>query len=168
MEDQQQEAAKHAPRYVERVGAPVFLWVLVIVLAVSLGIAYGAAVDAVWGLCAFVASQGLGLWWLLTARARIAVDDDVFVAGRATLPLEFVGAVLVLDPGETRHLAGPGADARAFLLLRGSASTAVKVVLDDPADPTPYWLVGTRHPRRLRDALLAAKAAKDAQHGAAP
>jgi len=33
---------------------------------------------------------------------------------------------------------------------------AVQVLLDDPADPTPYWVVSTRHPVELAEALLAA------------
>jgi hypothetical protein len=34
---------------------------------------------------------------------------------------------------------------------------AVQVLLDDPADPTPYWLVSTRHPERLAATLLAGR-----------
>ena len=29
----------------------------------------------------------------------------------------------------------------------------VLVVLDDPDDPTPYWLVSTRHPDKVLSAL---------------
>lgn len=147
-------------RYTERVGAPFFLWLLVAVLSVSLGVAYGAAIGYHWGFLVFLIVQGLGTWWLSLARSRIVVDDDSLIAGRATLPLEFVGTVLTLDSEELRYAAGPGADARAFLLLRGSASTGVKVVLNDPADPTPYWLVATRRPTELRDAIVAARDAK--------
>ncbi len=144
-------------------GAPVFLWILVAVLSVSLGVAYGAAVGYDWGLLTFVVTQALGTWWLLLARGRITVDDDDLVAGRARLPLEFVGAAVALDADETRYTAGVGADARAFLLLRASAPTAVKVVLDDPADPTPYWLISTKRPVELRDAVVAARDAKIAR-----
>jgi hypothetical protein len=28
------------------------------------------------------------------------------------------------------------------------------VVLDDPDDPTPYWMVSSRHPERVLAALL--------------
>jgi hypothetical protein len=31
---------------------------------------------------------------------------------------------------------------------------AVQVVLDDPADPTPFWVVSTRDPVRLATVLL--------------
>ena len=44
-------------------------------------------------------------------------------------------------------------DARAYLLIRGWIPGLVRVELDDPDDPTPYWLVSTRHPVRLAAAL---------------
>jgi hypothetical protein len=50
-------------------------------------------------------------------------------------------------------VAGPGADARAYLLLRPYLKRAVKVEITDPADPAPYWLLSTRHPDRLAGAI---------------
>ena len=44
-------------------------------------------------------------------------------------------------------------DARAHVCLRAWARTAVRVEVVDPADPTPYWLVSTRHPARLAAAI---------------
>jgi hypothetical protein len=35
---------------------------------------------------------------------------------------------------------------------------AVQVHLDDPADPTPYWVVSSRNPTALASALLAERA----------
>lgn len=154
-------------RYEERVEAPSLLWLFVVVLSGSLGLAYGAALGVGWGLLAFGLSQALSTWWMLSLRARVAVEDGVLVAGRARLPLEFVGTVLTLDATETAYAAGPGADARAYLVLRGTDRPSVKVVLDDPADPTPYWLIVSRDPARLRDAIIAGRdAGRDAHTGA--
>jgi hypothetical protein len=55
-----------------------------------------------------------------------------------------------------RQARGPGLDARAFLCLRGWVQTGARVRIDDPQDPTPYWLLSTRHPDRLAAALAAA------------
>ena len=55
---------------------------------------------------------------------------------------------------------GADADARAFLVLRPYLKRAVRVPMQDPADPTPYWLVGSRHP----DALAAAINARPRPH----
>ena len=65
-----------------------------------------------------------------------------------------------LDAETTRLLAGRQADARAYLLLRPYLRRSVRVDVVDPADPTPYWLLATRHPDRLAAALSAARAAQ--------
>jgi len=64
----------------------------------------------------------------------------------------------VLDPAQKRAALGAQADPLAFVVLRPWIRGAVLVVLDDPADPTPYWVVSTRHPERLVRALRAAGA----------
>ena len=51
------------------------------------------------------------------------------------------------------HAVGPGADHRAFLFTRPFIRDVVKVTLDDPADPHPYWLVSTRDAAALAAAL---------------
>jgi hypothetical protein len=50
-------------------------------------------------------------------------------------------------------VAGVDADARAFLLLRPYLKRSLKVQVLDPADPTPYWLLSTRRPAKLAEAL---------------
>ena len=44
-------------------------------------------------------------------------------------------------------------DARAWLLIRGWVDPVVRVRLTDPKDPTPYWLVSSRHPEAVVAAL---------------
>ena len=68
---------------------------------------------------------------------------------------QHLGPAEVLDPEATRRALGPGADARAFLVTRPYLKRAVRVPVTDPADPTPYWLVGSRHPDALAAALNA-------------
>ena len=52
-----------------------------------------------------------------------------------------------LDPRASRRVVGVEADARAFLLIRPYLKESVRVWLDDPEDPTPYWVVSTRQPQ---------------------
>ena len=87
--------------------------------------------------------------------ARIVVADGVLQAGRARIEAGYLGAVESLDPEATRRAAGVEADARAYLLLRPYLKRAVKVHIDNPADPAPYWLLSTRHPDRLAAAISA-------------
>jgi hypothetical protein len=96
---------------------------------------------------------------LIATTPLVEVTDAEFGAGRAHLPLAVVGEVTAFDREEARAERGVRLDARAFLLIRGWMPGLVRVDLDDPSDPTPYWLVSTRHPRRLAAALATARAA---------
>ena len=44
-------------------------------------------------------------------------------------------------------------DPAAFVLHRTWVGPMVLVVLDDPDDPTPYWLISSRDPEKLIAAL---------------
>jgi len=88
----------------------------------------------------------------------IAVGDGAIRAGRATLPLAAVRGVTVFRADEATLERGQRLDARAWLLIRGWISPVVRIDLDDPVDPTPYWLVSTRRPEQLAAAIETAKA----------
>nr|WP_227463558.1 DUF3093 domain-containing protein [Nocardioides lijunqiniae] len=91
--------------------------------------------------------------------ARIVVRDGELRAGRAHIDVRHLGAAAALDADQARRAAGVDADARAFLVLRPYLKRAVRVAIADPADPTPYWLLSTRHPERLAEALSHARGA---------
>lgn len=65
----------------------------------------------------------------------------------------FISAARALDTEAARTASGTGLDARAFLVTRPWVKTSVRIDIDDVNDPTPYWLVSSRHPRELAAAL---------------
>jgi hypothetical protein len=85
--------------------------------------------------------------------AHIVVANDTLQAGRARIPVSLLSDPVALDAERTKRVAGVEADARAYLLLRPYISRSVQVRVEDPADPTPYWLLSTRHPRTLASVL---------------
>ncbi|HWS32609.1 MAG TPA: DUF3093 domain-containing protein [Actinoplanes sp.] len=87
-------------------------------------------------------------------RIRIAVTADEFRVDDARIPVEFISGVVALDAAGKREVLGIGAHPLAFVVQKSSIGTAVQVLLDDPADPTPYWVVSTRRPVELATALL--------------
>ena len=95
---------------------------------------------------------------LVISSPRIEVTDAVFVAGRARIPLANVGQATGFTGASATAERGVHLDARAWLVIRGWVSPVVKIDLDDADDPTPYWLVSTRHPRDLVAALNKARA----------
>jgi len=99
---------------------------------------------------------------LLLGSPAIAVTDTEFIAGKARLPIGLVGIVAGFSGTDARAERGPELDARAWLLIRGWVDPIVKVDVVDADDPTPYWIVSTRHPAAVIDAVAAAKASAKA------
>lgn len=116
---------------------------------------------------AMIVSMPGALAWSLTAvmvlilagaflsygSAVVEVSEGELRAGRAHIPTHLLGQAQALDPEGTRLTAGRDADARAYLLLRPYLKRSLKVSVNDPSDPTPYWLISTRHPDLLAAAI---------------
>lgn len=105
-------------------------------------------VTAVITLAALAVTAGV-LW---TQSALVATDADGLQAGRAAVGWRWVGAARVLSGDEVEDRIRGRADVAAWRLSRPYLRRVVRVELDDPADPHPAWLIGTRRP----DALVAA------------
>jgi hypothetical protein len=54
-----------------------------------------------------------------------------------------------IDANGRRELLGVSADPLAFVVTRPWVGGAVQVVLNDPDDPTPYWVISSRRPTEL-------------------
>ena len=145
-----------APAYAERLGVPLRWWAQGVMLLATFWLAFVVAIP---GALPWVLTGALGALLVLAlasyGSARLQVSDGEFHAGRARIGLEHLGPAEALDVETTRLAMGRDADARAYLLLRPYLKRAVRVRVDDPADPTPYWLVGSRHPDALAGALNA-------------
>jgi hypothetical protein len=107
-------------------------------------------------ICAAVLYAGIVVL-LVIGSPRIEVTEAQLIAGRARLPLPNVGTATGYTGTEATAERGPRLDARAWLLIRGWISPVVRVDVDDSDDPTPYWLVSTRHPKELIAALKQAR-----------
>lgn len=140
--------------YTERLFVPLRWWVQATMLVATFWLALVVAIPvaAAFGItgviCLLVAAG-----FLRYGAFRVEVRDGQLRAGRAHLPLTYVGAVMPLDKEETRLLAGRDANARAHLAMRPYVKRSVRVEITDPADPTPYWLISTRRPKQLAAAL---------------
>jgi hypothetical protein len=146
------------PSYTERLHVPLRWWVQATMFLATVWLAFTVAMPG-WlaasaSLVLLAAVFGVFAW---IGSVRVSVEEGVFSAGTAHIPVALLGEVEALDKDDTRRVHGVDADVRAFLVTRPYLSRAVKVTIDDPADPTPYWLVSTRHPRRLAAALVPAE-----------
>ncbi|HNM97112.1 MAG TPA: DUF3093 domain-containing protein [Marmoricola sp.] len=151
--------------YRERLFVPLRWWAQATMLVASAWLALLVSTPG-WvtllGTAVAVAVATALLLWI--GSARVEVSDTGFRAGTAQIPRQYVGQAVALDPEQTRRVFGVDADARAWLVTRPYLKRAVKVEINDPADPTPYWLVCSRRPEALADALNQARPTADYTH----
>lgn len=101
--------------------------------------------------------------WLLWSmgRTRVWVADGELWAGKAHLPITLIDRAASIPASAKSAAMGRQLDPAAFLAHKFWIKTMVLLVLDDPDDPTPYWLVSTRRPAELIAALGTADAAAE-------
>ena len=141
-----------SPAFRERLRPAVWVYlatglVIPASLLVFLPISLGAGIAVAAGL--YLAIVVL----LYVTTPTIEVSEGELRAGRARIPLEFVARASGFRGAEATAERGTRLDMRAWLLLRGWIDPVVRIELDDPDDPTPYWLVSTRRPDELAAAL---------------
>ncbi|MGV0742361.1 DUF3093 domain-containing protein [Mycolicibacterium sp. XJ870] len=96
------------------------------------------------------------LMWFSKTELRVvgatAGETEVWV-GAAHLPSSAIARTAEVPRSAKSAALGRQLDPAAYVVHRAWVGPMVLVVLDDPDDPTPYWLISTRHPDRLLAAL---------------
>lgn len=137
------------PTYVERLSVRARWWVVVIVIALGASTELFAGftwpVITVVVTAVLVPTVGLLAW---AGRTKLVVDAHGLTAAGQTMSFDDMESVEGLDAQQTRLLLGPDADPAARLVVRGYIREAV-LVRPLRSEPTPYWLVSTRHPTQV-------------------
>jgi hypothetical protein len=144
--------------YAERLTVPWWWWLAAVGLTAMLAAEIWLGAPGVRAWLPFAVLLPLtvaGLWWL--GRIRLAVAGGELRVDDARLPVRYVADAIPIDAAGKRELLGIGAHPLAFVVQRPWIGGAVQVLLDDPADPTPYWVVSSRHPVELAAAILSAR-----------
>ena len=139
-------------RMLERLWPSWSVWLFAVVVAIGFGLVvapFGGTIMAVVAVLMLAVLVGLLLAWTPT----VGIDGEDFVAGSARIPVHFLGAPEVLDAAGMRRARGVEFDARSFVCLRGWIGPGLRVPVTDPADPVPYWLVSSRHPHPIAEAI---------------
>lgn len=127
---------------------------MVVLMALTVGwLLLVAAPPAIAGLSALIVLTALGSVLLRYGSLRIEASPGRLRAGDAHLEAPHLGRVESLDPAAWRTALDRAGVERGFLLTRPWIDRGVRVEVDDPADPTPYWLLSTRRPDTLARVL---------------
>ena len=154
--------APHSVRYRERLWVPWWWWPPAFAVAGLIAFEVNLGVSALpdWlsyaTLCTVAAAT---LLWLGRVEIQVTQDsgadgDGVELrAGQAHLPVTVIARSAEIPRSAKSAALGRQLDPAAYVLHRAWVGGMVLLVLDDPDDPTPYWLVSCRHPERVLSAL---------------
>jgi Protein of unknown function (DUF3093) len=152
-------ATSHSVRYRERLTVPWWWWPpafgVAALLALEVSRAARDVAGWIWFAVLFAIAAGV-LIWFGRAEVRVLGGPDgppVLWAGPAHLPADVISRSVEIPATAKSAALGRQLDPAAYVLHRPWVGPMVLVVLDDPEDPTPYWLVSSRHPGRVLTAL---------------
>jgi hypothetical protein len=143
----------------EKLWVPLWWWPVAMAVGVLLAaeVHMGAPVLRAW--LPYVLVLPFPIWALIwLSRMRVEVEKDAagdgeLRVGKAHLPLDVIARAAVVPATAKSAALGRQLDPLAFVQHRTWVKQMVLVVLDDPDDPTPYWLVSTSRPDALVSAL---------------
>ena len=140
--------------YRERWTVPWWGWVSALALALLLAAEIHLGYSGVRAWLPYVVLVPLAVAAMaLLSRITLTVDDDELHVDDAHIPRRFLLAAEALDAEARREALGPELDPVAFVVHRPWVRGTVRVYLDDPDDPTPYWIFSARRPEALLAAL---------------
>lgn len=137
---------------------PWWWWPLAFALAALIAVEVNMGVPSLPSWLPFAALFPVAagaLLWLGRVEIRVTTADSgvELWAGEAHLPAAVISRSADIPRSAKSAALGRQLDPAAYVVHRGWVGPMVLVVLDDADDPTPYWLVSTRHPERVLSAL---------------
>nr|WP_246394692.1 DUF3093 domain-containing protein [Corynebacterium anserum] len=144
--------------YSENQRVPLTWWLLGALLVCLLAWQAQMQREWYWGVVMAILA-GAAVVWSLSALSSNKVivareaDGIWLYTGAARLPADVVSRTLVIPPTAKPAAMGRQLDPAAYVVHKGWIPTMAMLVLDDPDDPTPYWLISTKEPQELLEAL---------------
>ncbi len=153
-------ATAQTVRYRERLRVPWWWWPPGFGLAALIALEVNQGVQSLPNWVPFAVllpvAAVLLLWFGRIEVKVVSTDGETELwAGGAHLPVSVITRSAEVPKTAKSAALGRQLDPAAYVVHRAWVGPMVLLVLDDPDDPTPYWLVSCRHPDRVLAALRA-------------
>lgn len=145
-------APPDAALYDERLWPTPFVWLVIAGLSAATILVF-TPISFLTGIIACIVTFLILAVLVILSTPRITVTATSLSVGRAHIDREFLGRVRAYQKQEATEQRGPALNGLAFLCIRGWIDPVVQIEIEDEEDPTPYWLVSTRHPTELVNVL---------------
>lgn len=156
--------------YRERQWVPWYWWLMAAFVVVISTATVSLNRGILWVIIPAILLSAIAVWVLLTWSSTVVqVEQDGdgtrwLTVKEAQLPHDVVSRSTAVPATARRNALGPQLDPAAFIVTHGWVPEHVMLVLDDPEDPTPYWLIGSKNPEKLLAAFVPDQAGANATH----
>ena len=133
--------------------APIWHAAFGLLVTSSLGISYGAAASAIWGLTTGIISSSLVIYWWLSKAILISVSADWVKVGKLNIERKYIGEVLSLTAPEFLERIRGGAHRQDVFVLRNLNAGGVVIEIKDNRDPFCHWVISCKSASKLASAL---------------
>ncbi|ATL68872.1 DUF3093 domain-containing protein [Nocardia terpenica] len=147
------------PVYSERQWAPLWWWPAGLGIITLLAATLHMGAPGVQSWLPYAVLLPIATWvllWMGRNRVEVVSDADGTLelrTGKAHLPVTYVARAAAVPVSAKSAALGRQLDPAAYVQHRPWIGPMVLLVLDDPDDPTPYWLISTRRPEKVLAAL---------------
>ncbi len=151
-------ATSQSVRYRERLWVPWWWWPPGLGLAALIALEVNQGVGGLPNWLPFAVLLPVAatvLMWFGKTEVRVlggSGGTELWV-GAAHLPVSVISRSAEVPRSAKSAALGRQLDPAAYVVHRAWVGPMALLVLDDPDDPTPYWLVSCRHPDRVLAAL---------------
>jgi hypothetical protein len=145
-----------APMYRERLRTPYLWYAVALVVASLLAAEFHIGRYAVtdWLPFGILLPASVIFVWMF-GRGFLEIRGGELRIRGAHIPLTEISGAVALDPATLRLVVGREGDPAAFVSIRPWIGSGVQLWIDDPEDPTPYWVISSRTPQRVVDIVRA-------------
>lgn len=144
------------PVFDERLTVPWWWWPLGLGVAALLAAEVHMGYPGVRAWLPYLLTVPLaGMVLVRMGRRRVRLAGGELQVGPAHVPTRHLGQVQVIHPSAKRRALGPDLDPAAFMLHSAWIGPVLRVELNDPQDPTPYWIFSVRRAEELAALLRA-------------
>ena len=142
-------------RFDERLRTPWWWYLAALFVAALLAGEFGVADKAltVWIPFGVLLPGSAVVVWSM-GRSRVSVIGSELWVDDAHLPVDVIAAAAALDAASLRRLVGRYSDPASYVAIRAWVGPGIQIIVDDPEDLTPYWVISTRRPEELIGVLL--------------
>ncbi|KWX62857.1 DUF3093 domain-containing protein [Mycobacterium sp. NAZ190054] len=153
-------ATAQTVRYRERLWVPLWWWPPGLGVAALIALEVDQGINALPGWLPYAVLLPVAAIVLLrlgkTELKVVATGTETeFWVGDAHLPASVVSRAAEVPRSAKSAALGRQLDPAAYVVHRAWVGPMVLLVLDDPDDPTPYWLISAKHPDKVLAALRA-------------